>query len=211
MFGNAGVAGIVQAGALDLLSPDEIRLLAPLPAEHPLVTRLVGGDEVVVSKHRLLTYVARAIERLEAERCPIICVLCTGEFPRLGKSALIVYPDRLLVGVVDALLPDGTLGILMPHAGQRESMLAKWTTATRATVTGIASPYSAADQVAAEIRMLDSLGAQAVVLDCMGFDREMLANARGATTVPVLLANGVVGSILAELAGKSIRLFDQVD
>lgn len=193
-----------------MLDPDEIRSLAPVRDEHPLVTRLRDGAEVVVAKPRLMPHVSRAVERLEAQGCAMICVLCTGEFPRLGRDALLVYPDRLLASLIDALLPEGTLGVLMPHAGQRGSMAAKWTTATRATVTGVASPYSAADRIAAEVRRLDLAGAQAVVLDCMGFDRQMLADARTATTRPVLLANGVVGSLLVELTGISVRFLDQV-
>ena len=210
MFGGADVGGIIQEGALDLLEPDQIDLLAPGLGELPLVTRLRDGEEVIVAKSRLLPHLAQAVERLEAQGCGTICVLCTGDFPRLGRDALLVFPDRLLAGMIDALLPDGTLGILMPHAGQRESMIAKWTTATRATVTGVASPYSTAGQVSAEIRELDRAGALMVVLDCMGYDRQMLADARAATTRPVILANGVVGGVLGELTGVSVRLFDHV-
>ena len=57
---------------------------------------------------------------------------------------------------------------------------------------------------------LEVLRAQAIVLDCMGFDRRMLADARAATDKPVILANGIVGSVLRETVDVSVALLDQV-
>jgi hypothetical protein len=44
----------------------------------------------------------------------------------------------------------------------------------------------------------------------MGFDRRMLADARAATDKPVILANGIVGSVLRETVDVSVALLDQV-
>jgi protein AroM len=88
-------------------------------------------------------------------------------------------------------------------------MLAKWTTPSRATVVAVASPYSAAGQIADAVAGLADAGAQAIVLDCMGYDRRMLADARAAASVPVLLSNGVVGSVLRELVELSVPLVNQ--
>jgi len=208
MLGSPPPGSLVESGALDLLDPHKIAALAPRPDEHPLVTRLRDGSEVVIAKQRLMPHLRDAVNRLEARGCKTICVLCTGEFPRLSQSALVVYPDRLMFHVMEALLPEGVLGVLMPHPGQHGSMVSKWTSATRSTVTAIASPYSAADQITGEVRQLVDAGAQAVVLDCMGFDRRMLSDARSATNVPVLLANGVVGSVLREVVGVSDSVLD---
>lgn len=208
MLGTVGDGAVIEAGALDDLSRDEISQLAPAPDEQPLVTRLRDGSEVVIGKPRMLPHLERAIEGLEASGCTTICVLCTGEFPRLGKSALVIYPDRLLAHLVEALLPSGTLGILMPHAGQHAGMLAKWTSPTREVVTAVASPYSASQQIVTEVRGLIAAGADAIVLDCMGFDRRMLADARSATARPVILANGIVGSVLKEVVDVSAGFFN---
>jgi protein AroM len=162
-----------------------------------------------VAKERLMPYLIDAVERVEQAGCDTICMLCTGEFPRLGDRALVIYPDRLVQHVVEALLPSGTLGVLMPHEGQRQGMLAKWTTPSRATVVAVASPYSAAGQIADAVAGLADAGAQAIVLDCMGYDRRMLADARAAASVPVLLSNGVVGSVLRELVELSVPLVNQ--
>ncbi len=210
MLGNPQTCSLVESGALDLLDSDEIAALAPRPDEHPLVTRLRDGSEVVIAKQRLMPHLRDAVTRLEAGGCSTICILCTGEFPPLSELTLVVYPDRLIFHVVEALLPEGVLGVLMPHPGQHGSMVSKWTTATRSTVTAVASPYSAADEIAGEIRRLVKAGAQAVILDCMGFDRRMLADARSATDIPVILANGVVGSVLREVVDVSVSVLDHV-
>ncbi len=210
MFGESVTGQILEAGALDFLDHHEIGSLTPSADDQPLVTRLRDGREVVIGKKRVMPYLQQAVYRLEDEGCGTICVLCTGGFPPLGRESLLIYPDRLLINIVDALLPVGTLGVLMPHAGQHDTMVAKWTTASRSTVTAVASPYSEADTVASEVGRLVADGAQAIVLDCMGFDRRMLADARRATTTPVILANGIVGAVLRETVDVSLTLFDQV-
>jgi protein AroM len=204
MFGPGDHVSAVECGALDPLDREEIAALYPAPSEHPLVTRLRDGSEVVVAKERLMPHLIDAVERIEQAGCDTICMLCTGEFPPLGRQALVIYPDRLVQHVIEALLPSGTVGVLMPHAGQRDGMLAKWSTPSRSTVVAVASPYSAADQVSSAVAALSDAGAQAIVLDCMGYDRRMLAEARSATSVPVLLSNGVVGSILREVVDVSV-------
>jgi protein AroM len=208
MFGTTPPGDVVEAGALDDLDRDQIDALAPRHGEPPLVTRLLDGSEVIIGKTRMLPLMEEVVRHLEARGCDTICVLCTGEFPRLGGSALVIYPDRLVSHVVEALLPEGTLGVVMPHEGQHEGMLAKWTTPARSVLTAVASPYSASEDIATAVRRLVEAGAQAIVLDCMGFDRRMLADARSATSKPVLLSNGLVGSILRELLDVSVGLVD---
>ena len=210
MLGQLEPGTVREAGALDCLTPLEIDALAPSAGEHPLVTRLRDGREVVIAKQRILQLLQHTVLRLEADGCGTICVLCTGEFPRLGQDSLVIYPDRLLVHLVEALLPQGTLGVLMPHEGQRVSMQAKWTTSTRSTVTAVASPYSGASEITSQIRALVEADARVIVLDCMGYDRNMLADARTATSRPVILANGVVGSVLREVVGWSASIVNQL-
>ncbi|MCO5175368.1 MAG: AroM family protein [Thermomicrobiales bacterium] len=201
MFGSGGV-DFVEAGALDGLNDDEIAALAPSGSDHVLVTRLTDGREVVVAKERLLARVQSAADRVVAHGATVVCVLCTGAFPELTAPVLLVFPDRLLFGVVDATLPRGTLGVVMPHPGQHATMIEKWTSPDRRVLTGSVSPYAggSVDEVVATLR---TSGADAIVLDCMGFDRVMLAQARAEFDGPVFLANGVVGAILGEMTATA--------
>jgi protein AroM len=193
---------LLEAGALDGLTAAEISALGPGDTDHPLVTRLSDGSEVVIAKAAMLPYLQAAVDRVVETGADVVCVLCTGEFPTLTAAARLVFPDRLLFHTVEALLPSGTLGVLMPHAGQHDMMLKKWTTASRTVVTRSASPYALEGSFGSAAQTLVEAGAELIVMDCMGFDREMLRTVRDSVTVPVLLANGVVGALLGELTGS---------
>lgn len=200
MFGAEYEGSFPQAGALDHLSGEEIATLAPREHEHPLVTRLLDGTEVVIAKERLTDLMNDAIARVEGAGARLTCVLCTGEFRGLIARGQLVYPDRLLAGVVDALAGDGTLGVVIPNAGQRTGMVAKWSRPGREVEIEVVSPYSASGDVARAVADLESRGSQLIVLDCMGYTLEMLRNARGNTSVPVVLANNLVGAVLRSAA-----------
>jgi protein AroM len=199
MFPSSAGTMLAQAGALDMLNDREIADLHPRTDEHVLVTRLRDGREVTIAKERVLDHLQDAVTRLEEEGASVICVLCTGEFTTLSSRSLVIYPDRILSHTVESVLPSGTIGILMPHPLQHESMMAKWSTGQRSVVTASVSPYSEADEIAAAISDLEARGAAMIVMDCMGFDRQMQNSAVGAVGVPVLLANGLTGSVLSEL------------
>lgn len=199
MFAEVNFAEFVQAGALDYLDDAEIQALYPLSGEHPLVTRLVNGTEVVIAKERVTPLMNDVLRLLTKRGATIVCVLCTGEFEGLTSDARIVYPDRVLNGVVDAILPTGVLGVVMPHHGQRGVMLEKWRRAQRAVELGVVSPYDGTGSFGFVAAELESAGAEMIVLDCMGYSAVMRAEAQEAVTIPVVVANGVVGAILATM------------
>lgn len=191
---------MLEAGALDDLPDDEIHALTPRPGEHPLVTRLRDGREVTVAKERLIPYLQAALDRVEREGATTAVVLCTGSFPQLRASIPLVFPDRILVSVVNAVLPSGSLGVLMPHPGQLETMRAKWALPGRRFLGAAVSPYTAAGELERVGHELAAAGADVIVLDCMGFTREMKRCVADASGRPVVLANRLVGRVVEELA-----------
>lgn len=201
MFGDSPPACMLQAGALDDLSYEHIHELAPLPAEQVLVTRLRSGQEVVVAKERIIAHMRRAVQRLEASGVSVICVLCTGSFPQLGSSRRVLFPDRIVTAVVDSVVQSGVLGVLMPHNDQADAMRSKWCRVDRDVALATVSPYSRPDSLEHAIGSLNEAGVDAMVMDCMGYDRGMQVQVRELTDVPVLLANGVVSAVLREAVG----------
>lgn len=201
MFGG-GAPPLVQAGALDELDDVAIAALAPARDEHLLVTRLRDGREVTLGKGGLLPHVRAAVARVERAGTDIVCVACTGEFPALADTARVLYPDKLLTATVDALAPEGAIGVLMPHDGQRETMRRKWARTGRELILASASPYLADDALSLAVAQLARGAPRLVVMDCMGFDRATQARVRAACGVPALLANGLVGALLRELDGS---------
>ena len=203
MFGSSP-AWARQYGALDELSPAEIVALEPTAGEHPLVTRLRSGEEVTVAKERLLPYLQRAADDAVRSGAALLVVLCTGTFSNLHAPVPILYPDRILVNTVNALLPEGTLGVVMPHPGQYEAMQRKWALPGRRFVGASASPYTGGAELARIAGTLAEEGVDLIVLDCMGFTRAMKRKMAETSGRPVVLANRLVGRLIEELIDAEI-------
>lgn len=199
MFSSSFAASVRQAGALDGLSFQEIYDLRPRENEHPLVTRLATGAEVVIAKERVIPHLESAVRALEAEDARIICVLCTGEFNLDSRRARLIYPDRLAGGVVSSVLPSGRLGVVIPHAGQTASMLHKWSTPEREVVIDVLSPYQSDDGQSEPFERLSAAGVDLIVLDCMGYSLEIQQLAAHAVDAPIILSNRLVGAIIESM------------
>ncbi len=195
---------LLEFGALDDLSRHEIAALEPVAGEHPLVTRLHTGEELVIAKERVLPCLQRAADTAVRQGATLLVVLCTGTFPGLRAPVPIVYPDRLLVATVNALLPVGALGVLMPHPGQYETMAEKWALAGRRFVGGVVSPYDARTELERIGRKLASQGVDLIVLDCMGYTQAMKQTIAEASGRPVVLANRLVGRVVEELLDTAV-------
>lgn len=190
---------VIQHGALDGLPYEQVLELRPRESEQPLVTRLRDGTEVLLAKNRLLPYLREAVTRSVSDGAEVLVILCTGEFPGLDLPRPAIFPDRVLHEVVDALLPSGTLGVLMPHEGQMAGMREKWETPQRRFIGAAASPYTAPDELASLGHRLVQGGANLIVMDCIGYTAQMRVSVSAAADVPVILANRLVGRVIEEL------------
>jgi protein AroM len=111
-----------------------------------------------------------------------------------------ITPDRLLEHAVRAVLKAGTLAVVAPSGDQTEMMEKKWGSLGLRLVVDAVSPYSAAGR--RYVEMAESIGAQSpdlVVLDCMGFGREIKRVFRRVTGAPVILPRTLLGRTVAEL------------
>lgn len=191
----------LHRGALDGLDPAEIAArYAAAPGEPVLVTRLLDGRAVDLSRARIEPAVQRRIAALDAEGCAVILLWCTGTFAGLScRGAWLVEPDRIIPPLVAALAGERRLGVLVPHAGQIDSESGKWQVLTRPPLFAAASPYAAdAAAVSAAARDLAGRGAEAVLLDCIGFVGRH-KQAAAASGLPVLLSNALVAKAVGEL------------
>ena len=190
---------VIQRGALDHLSSEAIHNLAPRQGETPFVTRLVDGAEILVSKTALMPHLQTAVDSAAAAGARSVVILCTGAFPDLRASVPMILPDRVLTANVDALLPRGTIGVVMPHEDQTDLMRSKWETPDRQFVGVAASPYSGASDLRRHGANLADRGADLIVLDCMGFTQEMKSTIAAHIETPVILANRLIGRVIEEL------------
>lgn len=66
LLGNK--ADVVQQGALDDLSPEEIQACGPQPGDGVLITRLRSGRTVTVAEKHMVRLVQKAVTKLERGR-----------------------------------------------------------------------------------------------------------------------------------------------
>lgn len=196
---GAGVE-IVERGALDDLSREEIARLAPAAGDEVLVTRLTSGEAVFLGKQRITPRVQARIAELERDGVAMTVLLCTGRFRDLTAQRPLLEPDRVLLGVLHAFRFPGRLGVLTPseqHVVQTET---RWRGEGFDPVVVAASPYHAsAMEPAADTFRAKGVGL--VVLDCIGFRQEARAALAATLEVPVIVANLLVARVAAELLG----------
>jgi protein AroM len=194
----------IHRGVLDGLSHAEIaaRYVAE-PGEAALVTRLIDGRVVELSRSRMRVGLEQALQRLEADGCDVILILCTGTFEGLQcERAWLVEPDHIIPATVAGLVEKRQLGVIVPIASQIDSERDKWRPLARTPLFAAVSPYSdGPEAVLATGERLQAEGAQAVLLDCIGFT-EQHRDTLAVLDIPVILSNAVVAKAVGELFGS---------
>lgn len=194
-LGDADVE-LIECGALDRLSREEITALTPREGEYVLVTRLRDGSEVKVAREKILPLMQGCIDTLEP-LVEVLGLLCTGEFPELRSRKLLVEPSELLLKVVESLKV-GKLGVIVPDPAQIDLSKRKWRhTASDLSVLSV-SPYTGTldDLRRAAERLRDR---DLIVLDCIGFSTEAKKAAATASRKPVLIPRTLLARVLREL------------
>src|SRR3954468_6717560 len=193
----------IHRGVLDGLSHAEIdRRYGAGPGEAALVTRLTDGRIVELSRRRMREGVEEALAALEAEGCDAILLLCTGTFDGLEcKKAWLVEPDHIIPAMVAGLVERHQLGVLVPIASQIGSESGKWRVLHRPPIFAAASPYGGTEDALVDAgKELKAQGADAILLDCIGFTERHRA-ALLPLGLPVILSNAVAAKALSELFG----------
>jgi protein AroM len=146
--------------------------------------------------------VQAALSALEAEGCDAILLLCTGTFGGLQcDKAWLVEPDHIIPATVAGLVERRQLGVIVPIASQIGSESGKWHPLHRPPIFAAASPYGGTQDALVDAgKELKAQGADAILLDCIGFTERHRA-ALLPLGVPVILSNAVAAKALSELLG----------
>jgi len=191
---------VLQCGALDGLSLEEVRKLAPTSGDSILVTRMRNGEEVTVGESRILPRIQQCVNNL-APQCDVLAMLCTGQFPQLVSDRMIVMPDALLDGVVKGIQGVRTIGVFIPSAEQKAQALERWRRPSRGVVVESASPYSERDVVTPAAQKIAASKPDLIVLDCMGYTSRTKEVVKKVTGKPVILPRSVLARSIVELVG----------
>ncbi len=188
-----------EVGVLDGMDAASVAdAFAVEPNESPLISRMADGATVSLGEAAVERGLQRAIDQLEAKGVDVVVVLCTGHFPHLhSRAAWLVEPDRVVVAAVASLMAGRSLGLLAPLPAQVPMLRAKWGAHVATLHAGAASPYGPMQDVVDQVRDLVAQGAQAVVLDCMGYtEAHRQALLAAGVAVPVFVSGAVLASVL---------------
>ena len=195
---------IVEGGALDGLTREQIARLAPEGDDEIIVTRMADASSVFVGKSKMIPLVEARIAALEAQGVTLNVLLCTGEFPKLAAKRPLLEPQQLLLGLLRAMTFPGRLGVLTPSERHVPQTAERWRRSGFDAVVAPLSPYEE-DDAAAVRRASDTLragGAGLVVMDCIGFRRKTRDEVAHLVGAPALVANLLVARVAAELLGR---------
>lgn len=187
---------IVESGGLNSLTNETVHSVEPDELDTTYISRMRDGKSIKIGKSKLLPLLQMELSALE-ETVDIVLMLCTGDFPTLQSKKPIVYPDKVLNHIVSALLPTGSLGLIIPLEEQRETLLSKWQQRELKIFAEVASPYEESD-VAGAALALQKQGVDLIVLDCMGYNEQHKSEAVKGSGLPVLLPRTLVARIIAE-------------
>ena len=194
----------VHRGLLDGLSGEAIAAAYAVEAgDAVLVTRLADGSSVQLSARKVKPFLQEKLYGLEAAGCAVVLLLCTGAFHGLQlRRGFLLEPDRIIPPAVAGMLGGRSLGIIVPLASQIASESGKWQALERAPIFAAASPYSSTpDALAAAGASLARRGAEAVLLDCIGFVEAHRRDLARGCRLPVILSNSLVAKIAGEIVG----------
>lgn len=191
---------IIESGALDGLSKAEIAEFAPQAGDYVLVTRLVDGTSVQVAERFITPRIADKIREHFSNGIQVVLLLCTGEFPDLGVSGLLVSPQKILYGVAEAVGRGRRIGVLTPSQEQVEQAERRWSAIGSEVKATAASPYINGP-VAVEEAALELMkwGTELTVLDCIGYTKAMQETVSRITNKPTILGRGIAARTVAEL------------
>lgn len=187
---------VIEAGALDGLSDEQIAELGPREGEYTFATRLADGRQVALSKSAAEARLAPVLERMDTQGLDLVVALCAGTRLPALKHTLMIEPQRIVDGITAALAAScRRIGIVVPLEQQvsRFHLEAEVTAQVRVTH---ASPYEG-DRFAEAGRELADC--DLVVMHCMGYTPSMRARLAAAANVPTVSAPELLAGVLRQL------------
>ena len=187
---------IIEVGALDGMSRQEIDKLAPKGDEPRLSTLLRDGSEVITTKAWTRDRLQVLMDDLDRNGVDLIVLMCTGYFEGLHTRTLMVEAQGVVDRTVEALAEGKRqIGVLVPLEEQTREFALKDASYRPARVTH-ASPYSdrRLREAGKELAEVDF-----IVMHCMGYTAEMHRQVRAASGRPALLARRLLANAVGEL------------
>lgn len=171
-FKFGGVSNFQLVGALDDVSQNEIDMLEKQPGEEKLF--VVLKNSMANIKHEMIEQKVENLIKEYEDSSDAIAVLCMSEFKCISKRTKVIYPIKEMKEKVgDIKICDATI-IFVPIKEQVESAKMKWASVEGDKHVVVVHPKS---ETALEemFRGIDLHHPKHVILDCYGYDYELVA------------------------------------
>ena len=199
-----GSIDLIQKGGLDGLTREEIEKFVPGEGDYVLVSRLTDGSSVTFAEKYIVPRLQKAICELEEAGVKLIMVFCTGQFPaELHSKVPMVFPDKVLTTVVPILAGNTNIVTVTPSELQLEQNNRKWSSVVKSVRSVSGNPYGGLEglvPVAEKIAAMD--GVDLIVLDCIGFTKEMKRMFAEVTGKPVILPRTLLARVVSEMTDR---------
>ncbi len=192
---------ILQRGALDGLSEEDLKAIAPKPGDTVLVSSLRNGQWVSMAEEKIISLLQKCIDELEICGVSGIMFLCTGDFKDLLSSHVpLIYPNRLLTALIPAICTRKKLIVLVPEEAQKNEAIAQWEGIGMHTEVFSISPYASTEEEFTALSLtLKDMDCDYILMDCMGYSSAMKNILCHGSNKNVLLPRTFAASVLKEL------------
>lgn len=190
---------LIQAGALDGMTLEEVQTLRPDGTGNTLVSRMCDGTAVALQEQKILPLMQQRINELEDRGVSAILIMCTGEFPETFISGVpLIYPSKMICNIIASLNNVKSLGVITPDADQIPDIERKWSKIVPKVVPVLWNPYleKTSEQAVTQLR---EAGVDLAIMDCFGYGKEMSAYASAAIGKPVILSRMIAIRVLLEI------------
>jgi protein AroM len=191
---------VLERGALDGLTLEQVKELSPDSGMMPLCTRMSDGTEVLIAKEKIIPRIKRSIDELNENKVSIILLLCVSSFPPFESACLVVHPQRIVDRCVESLIGEKHhLGIVIPIPEQENWVRENFSHITPLITVTDASPYGDRSRFSHASKVLREADCDLIVMYCMGFTHELTKEVRALTGKPVILSSSIVARTIGEL------------
>ena len=191
---------VIEMGALDGLTLNQVSELAPEPSMVHLVSRMSDGSEVVMGKEKILPRMEHCIEILNQQNVDLIMLLCVGKFPEFFSSCLVIEPQRVVDRFIESVVnPQHHLGVIIPLIEQESWVRDAFLPVTANLTIVSTSPYSDPSSISRAGQDFKDAGCDVILMYCMGYNLTNATEMRRITNKPVVLSNTIVARSIGEL------------
>ena len=190
---------VVEAGALDDQSMDDVNGIDLNPDHYILVSRMRDGTEIKITKKYVIPKMQGQLDRLEDQGVRLTVVMCTGKFPQFRSRGLVVTPSEVLKGVIEGSLKEGKLAVVYPTEEQIPYAEKDFGREGVEVYADAVSPYED-DDVKGLLDRLVKEDPDLVFLNCFGFPYSIKKQVQEATGKPTIHSSAVIARVIKELS-----------